>query len=150
MYRFFVRRKVRRVFAHLNAGDFGFITRQFHPRAEHWFSGRHALSGKRTSPQRIAEWYERLADVFPRIRFEIRKLIVDGPPWDTQVAVEWQDEVLDREGRPLPNEGIFIMRLRWGRATELHVYCDTARIEENLAILASQGVVAAADAPIVG
>ncbi len=150
MYHFFVRLRLRKVLARLNAGDFGFITRQFHPRAEHWFSGRHALSGRRTSPSRIEAWYRRLAAVFPGIRFHVHKLIVSGPPWNTQAAVEWTDEVRDRAGRPLPNQGVFVLRLRWGRAVEFHVYCDTALIERNLGILASQGVVEAAAQPIAG
>jgi ketosteroid isomerase-like protein len=149
VYHFFVRRKIRAVFEHLNRGDFDYVTRQYHPRAEHWFAGRHALSGKRTSRGRILEWYERLARVFPRIRFVVKKLIVDGPPWNTLVAVEWSDEVFDREGRALPNEGIFIFRLRWGKAAELHVYCDTSQIEKNLGVLASQGVDAAMAPPIM-
>jgi ketosteroid isomerase-like protein len=148
MYLFFVRRKLREVFRRLNAGDFAFVRRQFHPGAEHWFSGDHALSGRRTSPEGIAAWYTRLAAVFPGIRFDVKKLIVSGTPWDTQAAVEWTDEVRDRNGVPLPNQGVFVLRLRWGRAVEFHVYCDTARIEKNLGILAAQGVEQAAAMPI--
>jgi ketosteroid isomerase-like protein len=150
VYHFFVRRKVRTIFEHLNRGDLEYVTRQFHPRAEHWFAGRHALSGKRTSQHRVLEWYERLAIVFPRIRFVIKKLIVSGPPWNTLVAVEWADEVFARDGQALPNEGTFIVRLRWAWVVEFHVYCDTVQIERNLGILASQGVAAAMASPIVG
>jgi ketosteroid isomerase-like protein len=150
MYLFFVRRRLREIFRRLNAGDFAFIRRQFHPTAEHWFSGNHALSGRRTSPEGMAAWYARLAAVFPAIRFDLKKLIVSGPPWNTQAAVEWTDEVCDRQGQPLPNHGVFVLRLRWGRTVEFHVYCDTARLEKNLAILASQGVTQAAAAPITG
>ncbi|WP_394826134.1 nuclear transport factor 2 family protein [Pendulispora albinea] len=150
MYHFFVRRHLREVFARLNAGDYAFITRQFGPSAVHWFAGQHALSGERKSPARIKEWYERLANVFPGIRFDIRKLIVAGPPWNTHAAVEWVDEARDRNGKPLPNQGVFILRLRWGKAIEFRVYCDTARIEKNLGILSSQGVAAASAAPIAG
>jgi ketosteroid isomerase-like protein len=150
MYRFFVRRRLREVFRRLNAGDFAFITRQFHPGAEHWFAGTHALSGRRASPQRIEEWYARLAAVFPGIRFEVRKLIVAGPPWRTDAAVEWTDEARDRGGHSLPNRGVFVLRLRWGKAVELHVHCDTAQIEKNLAILSSQGIAQAAAPPITG
>jgi ketosteroid isomerase-like protein len=150
MYHFFVRRRLRIILARLNAGDFAFVTRQFHRKASHSFSGKHALSGTRTTPERIAEWYRRLAAVFPGIRFDVRRLFVAGPPWNTQAAIQWVDEVRDREGRPLPNEGVFFIRLRWGKATDLHVYCDTALIEKNLAILASQGVSEASAAPIVG
>ena len=148
MYHFFVRRHLRKVFARLNAGDFAFITRQFHSSAVHWFAGGHALSGTRTSAGRIEEWYRRLATVFPKIRFEIRKLIVAGPPWNTEAAVQWVDEATDRQGRALLNQGVFVLRLRWGKAIEFRVYCDTAQIEKNLAILAAQGVREASAAPI--
>jgi ketosteroid isomerase-like protein len=150
VYHFFVRRHLRRIFERLNAGDFAFVTRQFHPRAEHWFAGQHALSGRRTSASLIREWYRRLPAVFPGIRFDVQKLVVAGSPWNTEVAVEWVDEARDREGRPLPNRGVFILRLRWGKAIQFRVYCDTAQIEKNLAILASQGVAEATAAPIVG
>lgn len=150
MYHFFVRRRLRTILRRLNAGDFAFITKQFHRDAAHSFAGKHALSGTRTTPGRIAEWYRRLAAVFPGIRFDVRKLFVSGPPWNTQAAIQWVDEVRDREGRPLPNEGVFLIRLRWGKAIEFRVYCDTALIETNLGILASQGVAEASAAPIVG
>ena len=133
MYHFFVRRRLRTILRRLNAGDFAFITRQFHRDAAHSFAGKHALSGTRTTPGRIAEWYGRLATVFPGIRFDVRRLFVSGPPWNTQA-----------------NEGVFLIRLRWGKATEFRVYCDTALIETNLGILASQGVAEASAAPIVG
>ena len=150
MYLFFVRRKLREIFRRLNVGDFAYVRRQFHPRAEHWFAGEHALAGRRTSPEGIAAWYARLASVFPGLRFDVKKIIAAGPPWDTQAAVEWTDAVPDREGKPLPNGGVFVIRLRWGKAVELHVHCDTAKIEQNLAILASQGVTQATAAPITG
>jgi ketosteroid isomerase-like protein len=150
MYHFFVRRRLRAIVGRLNAGDFAFIRRQFHPRAEHWFAGSHALSGRRTSPERIGQWYERFAAVFPGIRFHVRKVVVAGPPWNTEAAVEWSDEARDCRGQPLPNEGVFFLRLRWGKAVEFHVYCDTAQLDRNLAILASQGVAEAVAAPIGG
>jgi ketosteroid isomerase-like protein len=150
MYHFFVRRHLRAVIRRLNAGDHAFIVRQFHPGAEHWFAGRHALSGRRTSAARIAEWYQRLAAVFPGIRFDIRRIVVAGPPWATDAAIEWSDVARDTEGRPLPNQGVFVLRLRWGRAVDFHVHCDTAQLEKNLAIVASQGVAPAAAEPIVG
>jgi ketosteroid isomerase-like protein len=148
VYHFFVRRHLREVFAHLNAGDFAFITKQFARDAEHWFAGKHALSGKRTSPEQIAAWYRRLAEVFPGIQFDVEKIIVSGPPWRTHAAVEWSDEIQDRKGVKLPNRGVFVLRLAWGKAKEFRVYCDTAQIEENLARLNQQGVAQAAAAPI--
>lgn len=150
MYHFFVRRRLCRILGRLNAGDFAFITRQFHRDASHSFAGRHALSGTRTTPGRIAEWYRRLSAVFPGIRFDLQRLFVAGPPWNTEAAIQWRDEVRDRQGRALLNEGVFLIRLRWGKATDFRVYCDTALLEDNLGILASQGVEEATAAPIVG
>jgi ketosteroid isomerase-like protein len=150
VYHFFVRRRLRQVMARLSAGDFAFVRRQFHPAATHWFSGAHALSGRRSSPSGIEAWYQRLASVFPGITFAVQKIIVSGPPWDTVAAIEWVDEIHDRRGERLPNEGVFTLRLRWGKAVDFRVFCDTSRLEKNLARLAGQGVDEAALAPIVG
>lgn len=149
MYHFFVRQRLKQVFAKLNAGDFAFIRAQFHPRARHWFSGRHALSGERRGPHDIGRWYERLGTVFPGIRFTVEKLVVAGWPWRTLAVAEWRDEVADRQGRPLPNAGTFVIELRWGRVTDFRVYCDTAQLELNLGVLAGQGVGEAALPAIV-
>ncbi|MGO4714275.1 nuclear transport factor 2 family protein [Bradyrhizobium sp. 2TAF24] len=150
MYHFILRRKLQNVFSRLNAGDYRFVTSQFHTDAEHWFAGSHAMSGRRITSGRREEWYRRLAAVFPGLKFDVRKLIVSGPPWHSLAAVEWVDELHDKKGNPLPNEGVFFITIRWGKVTEFHVYCDTAKIEKNLSILAAQGVVEAAASPIIG
>ncbi len=150
MYHFFLERRLRFIFGRLSAGDYPFITRQFRSDAEHWFSGSHAMSGRRVSHARILDWYQRLATVFPGITFQIQQLIVSGPPWNSVAAVEWIDTVNDRQGRPLPNRGVFLITIKWGKVSAFRVYCDTAQIEKNLEILASQGVEAAAAAPIEG
>ena len=96
----------------------------------------------------IAAWYERLGAVFPGLWFEPKKMIVSGWPWRTHVVIEFIDHVHDRHGNPLPNQGILLFTLCWGRAKELHVYCDTQKIEKNLEILVSQGVSEAGARPI--
>jgi len=148
VYHYFVRRRVREIFRRLSQGDYEFVVRQFAPGAEHWFSGDHALSGGRHSPELIRAWYRRLSVVFDGIRFEMKKIFVSGMPWKTYVTVEWVDIVKDRLGNPLPNQGVFIITMKWGRATELHIYCDTGKLKENLAILAAQGVTEAGKEPI--
>ncbi len=149
MYHFFVRRRVRAIFAHLNAGDFGYVTRQFAADATHWFSGRHALGGQRRTGATRAAWYRRLATVMPGLAFTIEKIVVSGPPWRTHVAVEWRDRVFDPQGRELePNQGVFVLALRWGRAVDFRVYCDTQGLARNLDAIAARGVPEAADAPL--
>jgi ketosteroid isomerase-like protein len=132
----------------LNCGDFDFVVQQFVPGAEHWFSGHHALSGGHHSKELIQAWYQRLALVFEGINFETKKIFVSGMPWKTYVAVEWVDLINDRLGHPLPNQGVFLITMRWGKATELHIYCDTGKMKETLAILFAQGVAEADKEPI--
>jgi ketosteroid isomerase-like protein len=150
LYHFFVRRRMRQVIARLNAGDYDFIVAQFTADAEHCFAGTHALSGHRRSPARIRQWYQRLATVFPGIQFEVVALAVSGPPWHTTVALEWKDHVSDGAGQPLPNQGVFIFQLRWGKARSLHIHCDTRQLERNLEHLAAQGRAEARAQPITG
>jgi ketosteroid isomerase-like protein len=147
MYHFFVRKRIAKILDHLNRGDLAFVVRQFAPEAEHWFSGQHALGGRRRTPGEIAAWYRRLAAVFPGIRFAAQKIISTGPPWKTRVVVEWTDTFPGREDLA-GNQGVFVITMRWGRAVEFHVYCDTDGLKQNLAHLASGGVDAAAAAPI--
>ncbi len=150
MYHFFVRRRIRKIFAHLNRGDVAYVQRQFATTAEHWFSGHHSLSGKRTTIRGRSDWYERLKIVFPTLRFAVHKIVVTGWPWRTDIAVEWSDRVFDSDGAELlPNQGVFVMTLRWARATEFHVYCDTQELAKNLKNLAARGVADAAKPPII-
>jgi ketosteroid isomerase-like protein len=147
MYHFIVRRRVRAILDYLNRGDFAYVRRQFAPQAEHWFSGQHALAGRRRGAEQIAAWYERLATVFPGIHFTPEKIISSGPPWNTRVVVEWRDGFPASQGLS-DNAGVFVITLRWGRAVEFHVYCDTDGLKRNLQLLADRGVREAAAAPI--
>lgn len=149
MYHFIVRQRTRTIFAALSRGDFDFVLQQFAPAAEHWFSGRHALGGlRRTSDLRRA-WYERLAAVLPGMKFEVHKVVSSGWPWHTYVAVEWTMRIFDQKGAVLaPNRGMFMLTLRWGRVTELHVHCDTQVLAENLDVISAQGMAQAALPPI--
>ena len=147
MYHFFVRRRIHEIFRQLNRGNFEFVVAQFAPGAEHWFSGGHALSGRRLDRAAIEAWYRRLATVFPDIRFEVKKVTSSGPPWNTQVAVEWADWFATQDLSV--NQGVFFITLRWGRAVEFHVYCDTAALEQNLERLGARGVSEAVAPPIV-
>jgi ketosteroid isomerase-like protein len=150
VYHFFVRRHVGAIFRRLNQGDYEFVLAQFRSGAEHWFSGSHALAGRRQSPEARRAWYGRLSRVFPRIQFELQKVVVSGWPWRTQVAIEWRDRALDTNGVELPNRGVFVATLRWGKVDEFHVYCDTQALAKNLEIVGGQGRTDALAPPIEG
>ncbi|MGW5349081.1 nuclear transport factor 2 family protein [Streptomyces sp. NPDC004031] len=149
MYHAIVRRNLRKSFAEVNRGNYPAIVRQFTPAAEHWFSGSHALGGGRHDNRRIQQWYDRLAALLPDLRFELTKVSAKGWPWDTVAFVEWVDHLTDREGNHYSNQGVHVIRIAWGKITELHIYCDTALLASVLDTLAAQGV-SEASAPPVG
>jgi ketosteroid isomerase-like protein len=148
MYHFIVRRNLRNSFAQVNRGEYAPIVRQFAPGSEHWFSGSHALSGGRRDLEQIQQWYDRLAMLLPDLRFEIKKVASRGWPWDTIAFVEWVDHLTDRSGNHYSNQGAHVLRIEWGKITELHIYCDTQLLATVCDILGSQGVEQATAAPI--
>lgn len=139
MYHFIIRQKISRVFAALNHADASLVIDAFAPQFEHYFLGQHAFSGRRTDITKTQQWYERLYRVFPNIQFQIKQIRVSGWPWDTLVAVEWTDSYTLRDGLPHDNGGVHLIRLQWGRCTSVRIYCDTARLNDNLAIQAAAG-----------
>jgi ketosteroid isomerase-like protein len=70
-------------------------------------------------------WYDRLA-IIPDLRFELKKVVAKGWPWDTVAFVEWVDHLTDREGTHYSNQGVHVLRIRWAKIIELHIYCDAA------------------------
>jgi len=148
MYHAIVRRRLRQVFAALNAGRADTLPAQFAPRAVHGFSGHHALGGTRCTAAGIAAWYRRLPRVLPDLAFEIERIVVAGWPWRTQAMVEWRDHGVCLDGSTFANQGVHSLTLRWGRVTALHIHCDTAVLCEVLRRQAAGGIAEAAAPPI--
>ena len=75
---------------------------------------------------------------------------MNGWPWDTVVAVEWTDSYTLLNGEHRANCGVHIIRLAWGKASSVRIYCDTKLLIENLAIQQRGGNAEAAYEPLVG
>lgn len=149
MYKTIVKRNLRASFDNINKGNYAAIVRQFAPAdVEHWFSGSSALSGRRDNLEQIQQWYDRLAAVFPDLRFEITKLVVSGGPWNTIAVLEWVDHISDLDGNHYSNQGIHVIRLKWAKVHQLHVYCDTELLGKICRTLGEQGNEAAISPPI--
>lgn len=148
MYHAIVEKKLRASFEEVNRGNLTAVVEQFAPEAEHWFSGEHALGGRRQGIAEIRAWYDRLGTVLPDLRFEITGVAVSGMPWNTVAMVEWVDHFRDPSGRPWSNQGVHVVRLGWGRIRSLHIFCDTVLITEALRVLADLGRPGAGATPI--
>lgn len=148
MYHRIVERKLRSSFEQVNVGNLRAVVGQFAPDAEHWFSGSHALSGRRTNLDEIQSWYDRLAVVLPDLHFDIVAVTVRGLPWNTIAMVEWVDRFTDPQGRRYSNQGVHVVGIKWGKLTSLHIYCDTQLLATACAAIAEQQVVEAGAPPI--
>jgi ketosteroid isomerase-like protein len=149
MYHAIVRRRVEELFGHVNRGNAEPVLRLFARRFEHSFPGDHALGGSRTTLSATRRWYERLYRLLPDIRFELLRIRVSGNPWNTLVVAEWRETNSGTDGVRTYNNGIHVLHLRWGRATQLIICPDTVGLTATLDRLALAGHAEAHAAAIV-
>jgi ketosteroid isomerase-like protein len=79
------------------------------------------------------------------IQMEVEDVLVNGPPWNTRVAVCVHDWVPGPDGDDLyANRAVLRVHTRWGRITAQEDYEDTERARAYDASLAASGGVGAA------
>ncbi|MGH2979315.1 MAG: nuclear transport factor 2 family protein [Solirubrobacterales bacterium] len=132
MYKLIVKRIVRRAFRRLSEGDYEPVVRQFGPQSRFVFSGDHPLGGERRGRQAVRKWFEEMLRRFPGIRIEPQDVVVNGWPWNTVVAAHLAISATLGDGRPYRNEGMQLLRLRWGRVVEDLIFEDTLKLDAEL------------------
>jgi ketosteroid isomerase-like protein len=140
IYQAIVARKLRKTFDALNRGDYTPVLGAFGSPVEHRFFGDHALAGSRHGMTFIVRWYDRLKTVFPDLHFDIDAIAISGMPWRTTAMIEWRDSFTLRDGSRRGNQGVHVMKIRWGRVVSLHIYCDTQVLASGLSELEAQGL----------
>lgn len=148
MYHFVVERKLRNVFARLNAGDFWPMVESLAEDFVYRFEGDSAIGGVRSSRESMQLWWERMYRLFPKLSFEVREVTVTGGPWRTRIWTELEFSKPMPDGRVYRNVVMQRMTMRWGRITEVHTLEDTQRCARILQWLAQQGRAEALAAPI--
>ncbi len=150
MYHRIVRRQIVGTFAALGRGDYEPALAGMAPTFDHVFAGSHPLGGTRHTADTMRTWFERLFRLNRDLRFTIKHAAVSGPPWDTTAVVEWRDTATLANGSPYANDGVHVVRLRWGRVVSLHAYLDTEVFADACAAMAAAGIAEAQAAPIQG
>jgi ketosteroid isomerase-like protein len=148
MYHTLVKRLAIQSFGHLNRGDYEAVLKNVSPSITHTFSGNHALGGTRHSVEGMRKWFKRLYLLSPGLNFEIKNVAVSGFPWNTTVAVEWVDRATPADGSDYVNEGVHIIKMKWGKVVYLHAYLDTQLTQALCERLAAKGIEEAHAAPI--
>jgi ketosteroid isomerase-like protein len=143
-----VRRRVRGIFDALSRGEYSLALDGLADDVHHVFAGDHPLGGERHSRDAVRRWFERLFRLFD-LRFDVRRVLVAGPPWDLLVGVEWIAHVTPKAGEPYVNEGAHIIRIRRGRIVYFHAYEDSQKVADACRRMADAGIEEAAATPIV-
>ena len=92
-------------------------------------------------------WFERFRRLLPSPRFEVRRVVVSGPPWRQQLAahVVIRGAVV---GEPYQNQFAHFLTLRWGKVVEDVVLEDTQVWADACRRLVAAGLAEAADGPM--
>lgn len=142
-----IRRRIHGVFDALGRGEYAVALDGLAGDVHHVFAGDHALGGERHSREAVRRWFERLFRLYD-VRFDVRRVIVSGRPWDLLVSVEWLCHATPKAGEPYVNEGAHIIRLRRGQVVYLHAYEDSQKVARALQRMAHAGITEAAATPI--
>jgi ketosteroid isomerase-like protein len=119
---------LRRNAAALMAGDPGPLLRMYAPDAALVFPGRHSWARTYRGKPEIEAFLRRF--LATGLRGEVGAIFVDGPPWATHVAVEFEDWIDEDGTRIYENRAMLVCQLRWGRVIHEELYEDTQKVAE--------------------
>jgi ketosteroid isomerase-like protein len=123
-----IRALLRRNAAALMAGDPGPLLRMYADDAELVFPGRHSWARTYRGKTEIEAFLRRFHAT--GLRGEIGAILVDGPPWDTRIALEFADWIDEGAERVYENRAVLVLRTRWGRVVREELYEDTQKVAE--------------------
>lgn len=140
MYKASIRALLRHGVNKLNDGDYSLLLKMASPDFELAFPGENSWATMFRPQQRGRERHVThrgideavaFADRFVAegIQFEIEDILVNGPPWNTRIALRVRDFVpgTDQEADVYNNRVVLFLELRWGRLIRWEDYEDTER-----------------------
>lgn len=141
MYKAAIRALMRHSVRRLNAGDYSLMLRLASPDLELAFPGENSwatmfrpqVTGRRQhATHRGIEEASAFADRFVAegVQFQIEDILVNGPPWNTRIALRVQSYAVDQATGTddYANRAIALLEVRWGRLTRWEDYEDTQRV----------------------
>jgi uncharacterized protein (TIGR02246 family) len=139
MYKYAVRRLIRRNVAALRAGDVRPLLAAYAPDAMLVFPGSSSWGGEHRGREAIGAFLDRFLRA--GLEGEIQEILVNGPPWRTTVCVLFTDRALDPSGTPVyENRAVLFGRIVWGKIVYHEDFEDTEKVaafDEYLASLPS-------------
>jgi ketosteroid isomerase-like protein len=148
MYHRFVASKVRGAFAEISAGNWEAMVTTMAPSFTYRFYGEHALSGERHTAAALRLWWQRSFRLMPSPTFKVLDIVVSGWPWSTKVAAMVEVSANLSGGSSYTNVFMQIMKMSWGRITDVKTLEDTVVLQRALDTMAANGFEEAHAAPI--
>lgn len=140
-----VRAILRRNAAALFAGDPKPLLRMYAPDATMVFPGDHSWGRTYRGRDEIEAFLRRFHAA--GLRGELGAIFVEGPPWATRIAIEFDDHARDASGTKVyENRALIVLRTRWGRVVHEELYEDTQKVaafDAHLGVTATQTATAA-------
>jgi ketosteroid isomerase-like protein len=122
-----VRTVLRRKAAALMAGDPEPMLRMYAPDATMVFPGVHSWGRTYRGRDEIEAFLRRFHA--SGLRGELGTIFVEGPPWATRLAIEFDDHACDPDGTKVyENRALIVLRTRWGRVVQEEVFEDTQKV----------------------
>ena len=141
MYKASIRALLRHSINKLNSGDYSLMLKMASSDFELAFPGENSwatmfrpqqLGRRRHVTHRGVNEAAAFADRFvdEGIQFQIEDILVNGPPWNTRIAVRVHDFVPAEDGGAdvYNNRAVLFLELRWGRLVRWEDYEDTQRV----------------------
>ncbi len=144
MYKAAVRALMRYSIGRLNDGDYSLMLRLASPDFELAFPGDNSWStmfrpqvrGRdRHATHRGLDEASAFADrvVAEGLQFQIEDILVNGPPWNTRIALRVNDHIPGSgadEADVYNNRAVLFLTVRWGRLVRWEDYEDTERVAD--------------------
>ncbi len=141
MYKASIRALLRRSIDKLNSGDYSLMLKMASPDFELAFPGENSWATmfrplqrgrRRHVTHRGVNEAAAFADRFVAegIQFQIEDILVNGPPWNTRIALRVHDFLPGDDGAAdvYNNRAVLFLELRWGRLLRWEDYEDTERV----------------------
>jgi len=141
VYKASIRALLRYSINRLNSGDYSLMLKMASPGFELAFPGENSWA-RMFRPQQLGRerhvthqgideataFADRFVD--EGIQFQIEDILVNGPPWNTRIALRVHDFVPggDGEADVYNNRAVLFLELRWGRLVRWEDYEDTERV----------------------
>jgi ketosteroid isomerase-like protein len=138
MYHQIVAKTVRQGFKDISAGQFEKALIKFAPNVIFSFLGDHPLGGEKYGIEAVGTWFKQLHDLFPNLSIKPSSIIVSGWVWNTLVVTHFEVQATLSNTELYSNQGLQILRIRWGKIVEDRLFEDTDKLQKALHYLKAQ------------